>query len=111
MPKQKTLEEAYCDCEAKGYFADLEIIDSKKIQSMLQLADTMYETAQDVKKNLDEKSPRWSVVYILHYDALRELADALILFNKKKIANHQCLFAFLCKEYIHLELSWEFSRK
>ena len=94
MPKQKTLEEAYCDCEAEGYISSLEIIDVKKIESIITLTQTIYDTAQDVKKNLDSKSPRWSVVYTLHYDAVREVVDALIRFDKKKIANHQCLFAF-----------------
>ncbi|MBI5072192.1 hypothetical protein HZA99_00070 [Candidatus Woesearchaeota archaeon] len=37
--------------------------------------------------------------------------DALIRFDKKKIANHQCLFAFLCKIHPELELSWDFFEK
>lgn len=111
MPKQKTIDEAYCDCETDGYIAPLETIDTKKIESMLALAQTIYDTAQDVKKNIDAKSPRWSVVYTLHYDAVREVVDALIRFDKKKIANHQCLFAFLCKMHPELELSWDFFEK
>lgn len=51
MPKQKTIDEAYCDCETDGYIAPLEIIDTNKIESMLALAQTIYDTAQDVKKN------------------------------------------------------------
>ena len=111
MPKQKTLEEAYCNCEADGCIASLEMVDIKKIQSMFALAQTVYDTSEDVKKNLDSKSARWSVVYILHYDAVRELVDALIRFDKKKIANHQCLFAFLCKTHPELEVSWDFFEK
>ena len=111
MPKQKTLEEAYCDCEADGYIASLETIDTKNIESILTLAQTIYDTVQDVKKNLDPKSPRWSVVYIMYYDAVREVTDALTRFDKKKIANHQCLFAFLCKNYPELDLSWDFFEK
>ena len=53
MPKQKTLEQAYCACEAEGYISPLEIIDVKKIVSMFTLAQTIYDTSQDIKKNLD----------------------------------------------------------
>ncbi len=111
VPKQKTVEEAYCECEAEGHILSLEIVEAKKIESVLALAQTIYDTAQDVKKDLDPKSPRWSVVYTMHYDAIREITDALIRFDKKKITNHQCLFAFLCKNHPELELSWDFFEK
>lgn len=111
MPKQKTLDEAYCDCEAEGYILSSEIIDAEKIRAVLILAQTMYDTAQDIKKNLDAKSPRWSIVYTMHYDSVREITDALIRFDKRKITNHQCLFAFLCKNHPELELNWDFFEK
>ncbi len=45
-------------------------------------------------------------MYTLHYDALRELASAFARLDNKDIANHQCLFAYLCSK--EPELNWDF---
>lgn len=111
MPKQKTLKEAYQDCKAKGFFKDQERISKDKIQTMTQFSDTLVEVAQDIKKNLDSKSPKWSIVYTMYYDALRELVDIIINLDNKKIANHQCLFTYLCTNHSELELDWNFFEK
>ena len=108
MPKQKTLEEAYQSCRTDNFFEEKEALDKNKAKSMLQLSETILEVAQTTKKNLDSKSPKWSVVYILYYDVLRELANLIIGFDQKKISNHQCLFAYLCWHHPELELSWDF---
>ena len=78
---------------------------------MMQLSDAMLAVGQNTKKNLDSKSTQWSIVYTLHYDSLRELAEALVVFQNKKIANHQCLFAYFCTHYADLELDWDFFEK
>ena len=111
MPKQKTLEEAYHDCQVDGFFKDQQLVGMDKIKTMLQLSDSMLDVGQNTKKNLDPKSPQWSIVYTLHYDALRELADALVSFYNKKIPNHQCLFAYLCEKHPELEFNWDFFEK
>jgi len=106
MPKQKTLTETYDECLANGQLRDKEGDETGRIKTMIQLADTFLESAQDLQKNLAPESPKWSVVYALSYDALRELAGAYAKLNKKNIANHQCLFAYVC--YNEPELSWDF---
>ena len=47
-------------------------------------------------------------VYIDYYDALHILAEAFLQFENRKIANHQCLFAFLCKNHPEFEFDWYF---
>ena len=48
------------------------------------------------------------LLYIDYYDALHILAEAFLQFENRKIANHQCLFAFLCKNHPELEFDWYF---
>lgn len=109
MPKQKTLKEAYTECLANGQFRDKEGTDIDRIKTMMQLSNTFLESAQDIQKNLAPESQKWSVVYALNYDALRELASAFAKLDSKDIANHQCLFAYLCNK--EPELNWDFFEK
>ncbi len=111
MAKSKTLEEAYKECEYGGLFQDQEVISYDKIKTTLEISETNTTIAKQVAKGLDKKSLGWSVVYKLFYDALMEVADALVRLNKKKIPNHQCLFAYICTYYPELDLSWEFFEK
>mgnify|MGYP001576935145 CR=1 FL=1 len=111
MPKQKTSEEAYKECNSKGEFKDQEIVNKDKVKTMLGIAKANIEAAETIKKKLDSKSPQWCAVYTLYYDALRELVEALVAFDKKKIFNHQCLFAYLCEKYKELDLDWNFFEK
>ena len=71
MPKQKTSEEAYKECNSKGEFKDQEIVNKDKVKTMLGIAKANIEAAETIKKKLDSKSPQWCAVYTLYYDALR----------------------------------------
>lgn len=111
MPKFKTLEEAYCSCKAGGHFKIREAVSKEQIETMAHISGIFLESAQDLMKVIDRKSPKWSVVYTLHYDAIRELVEIIVLLDNKKIANHQCLFAYLCKNHPELDLDWNFFEK
>jgi len=69
------------------------------------------ESANIVKKSLPKQSNQWSSVYKLYYDALHELAESFLQFDKIKIDNHQCLFAYLCEKHPDSEFSWDFFEK
>jgi hypothetical protein len=111
MPKHKTLKEAYLECETNGYFRDQEQINNSKVKSMLEISKAYFESAEKLKLNIDDNSFQLSVVYNLYYDCLRELAEALTYLRRKKIANHQCLFAYLGTNYSNLDLNWDFFEK
>ena len=106
MPQFKTKEQAYKDCKADGFFIQTEIVDIEKIKSTLKIAEEDLEAAKDGIKN-----KRWNPAYKLHYDVLHELVESLLLFDKIKSINHQCLFAHLCMKHPELELSWDFFEK
>lgn len=109
MPKQKTLNEVYNECLSNGQFRDKEGADTDRVKTMVQLSNTFLESAQDIQKNLAPESLKWSAVYSLYYDALRELASAFARLDNKEIANHQCLFAYACDK--EPELNWDFFEK
>ena len=50
-------------------------------------------------------------MYKLYYDVLHELAESLLRFDRIKIDNHQCLFAYLCEKHPELEFNWDFFEK
>ncbi len=111
MPKLKTKEEAYDDCLTQGFIQEKELIEKDRVRTILEFAEELEKTAEDIKKGISKKSLRWSIVFTMHYDALHELAEALILLDKKRIANHQCLFAYICMKHKELEFDWDFFEK
>lgn len=111
MAREKTLEEAYKECESGGLFQDQDLVGFDKIKTILKISQNNIEIADQVKKSLDKKDMGWNVIYKLYYDALMELAEALIRFEKKKIPNHQCLFAYLCTKHSEFDFSWDFFEK
>lgn len=111
MPEYLTQEEAFLKCKKEGNFIVREDIDKAKIASTVIIADADLDSANTIKKNVDKKSSQWNTVYKLNYDALHELSEAFLRFDKIKIEKHQCLFAYLCEKHPELEFNWEFFEK
>ena len=111
MPKYLTQEEVYTKCKREGKIIFLENCDKEKIKCTLSIAEADVDSANLIKKNISKQSKQWSSVYKLYYDAIHELAESFLIFEKAKIDNHQCLFAYLCEKYPELELNWDFFEK
>ena len=111
MPKYLTRAEAFAKCRSQGRFIVSEEADVDRIKATLEIADADIESANLIKKSLPKISRQWNSVYKLFYDALHELAESFLLFEKIKIDNHQCLFAYLCEKHPEFEFSWDFFEK
>ena len=111
MPKYLTQKEAFMKCRKEGKFIITEETDIEKIKSTLNIANADVESANSIKKNLPKQSNQWNSVYKLYYDALHELVESFLKFEKIKIDNHQCLFSYLCEKHPELEFSWDFFEK
>ena len=98
-------------CKKEGKFIFTEEIDKEKIKSILGIAESDIESANSIKKNIPKLSSQWNSVYKLYYDALHELTESFLRFEKVKIDSHQCLFAYLCERHPELEFSWDFFEK
>lgn len=107
MPKYLTKEEAYSNCRKEGKINPVADVDFEKIKSMLIISESDLLAGQSLKKN----NNLWNSVYKLHYDALHELVEAFLLFDKIKTDNHQCLFAYLCEKHPKLDFDWAFFEK
>jgi len=103
VPKSKTQEQAYDQCVADGMFLPQNTVELARIKAMLVIAEEDVASITDLKVK-----GRWNTLYKLSYDVLHTLAEALILHDKVKCANHQCLFAYLCTKHPELELDWNF---
>lgn len=111
MPKYLTQIEAFTKCKSEGRFGVIEDVDLVKIGFMVDIAEGDVDSANSIKKNIPKKSNQWNSVYKLYYDAMHELAEAFLRFDKIKIDNHQCLFAYLCEKHPELDFSWDFFEK
>lgn len=111
MPEYLTQNEAFAKCRKEGRFIVLEEIDLEKIKSTLIISEGDVESADLLKKNLSKQSNKWNTIYKLYYDALHELAESFLRFDKVKVENHQCLFAYLCEKHSELDFSWDFFEK
>ena len=111
MPEYLTQKEAFLKCKREGKFIFTEQVDEEKIKATLAIAEGDVESANILKKNLVQKSNQWNSVYKLYYDALHELVESFLRFEKVKIDNHQCLFAYLCENHHELDFSWDFFEK
>jgi uncharacterized protein (UPF0332 family) len=104
----KTIQEVYDSCHAEGFLKEAREVNKEKTNSLLENASINLNSAEILIRALDKNSKEWMNVFTLHYEALRTLAEALLLFENIKSNNHQCLFAALCMKFPHLELDWEF---
>jgi len=111
MPEFLTQPEAFLKCKKDGRFIVLEEVELGRIKSIFVIADADVNSADVLRKILDKNSPQWNSVYKLYYDAFHELAESFLKFDKVKIDNHQCLFAYLCEKHSELEFSWDFCEK
>lgn len=106
MPEFRTKEEAIERCKREGHFLPRAEVNLDKIKFVLKIAVEDLESAEDAKQK-----KRWNCSYKMYYDALRELVEAFLSFDKIKSVNHQCLFAYLCVNHPELEFNWDFFEK
>lgn len=111
MVKTRTMKEVFDWCERDGKFEPLEEVDVDRIKTMFDIAKSTLDFVQMGMKGLKKESPQWSAVYANYYSVIQILCDAMMLLDRMKSSNHQCLFAFICSKHPELELDWEFFEK
>lgn len=106
MPKNLTIEQTYDKCVSDGNLLPQDKIDINKITSMLTIIEEYIKVAEELKKHNS-----YNVQYDTNYSILHMLTEAILLFDKIKSSNHQCLFTALCIKHPELELDWNFFEK
>ncbi len=107
MPKYLTLNEAFQKCKKQGKLIPTAETDTENIRSTTKIAEGDIEAA----KILISNKGNWNSAYKLYYDALHELVEAYLRFDRIKSDNHQCLFSYICQNHPELELDWDFFEK
>lgn len=108
MQKPKTAEQVYESCLAEGGINEIRETNKDKVKSLIENAQVILNSAQIVIKSINEQAKEWMSVYTSYYEALRIYTEALLIFDRVDIPNHQCLFAYLCVKHSNLELDWNF---
>ena len=82
---------------------DIELIKSLKIVAEMGLL-----FINGKSKDIPKDSTDWTFVFRGHYESLRGLIEAYLLFDGIAADNHQCKNAYICFKHPELELDWEF---
>mgnify|MGYP001582457597 FL=1 len=101
------LKQTYKLCLSTGNIKET-IIDDELIKSLKLVAEKGLEFINSVSKDIPKDSTSWTFVFREHYESLRGLIEAYILFDGIEADSHQCKNAYLCFKYPRLELNWEF---
>ena len=111
VPRHKTLGEVHDECIADNLIKDIQEVEPQKVKDLLENGDIYQEGAVERARRLDKADKKWMLVFVDWYETLRLYSEALAHLDRKKITNHQCLFAYLCTKYPELELDWDFFEK
>ncbi len=103
MPEFKSIKEIYNKCLSDDLIKSRAEIDTDKIKSILKISEEYIESGKD-----DLSKKRWNSAYCSYYTVLREPTEAFLIFDKIKVLNHRCLFAYLCIKHPELEFDWNF---
>jgi len=101
------LNVVYKSCISSGKFKerhpDVELIKSLKL-----VAEKSLEFINRKIKDIPNDSTDWTFVFRDHYESLRGLIEAYLLFEGIEADNHQCKNSYICFKHPELELDWKF---
>lgn len=102
------LDETYNKCVATGKFKEKNTIDIELIKSLKNVAEQGLKFIKDKEKDIKKDSSDWTFVFRDYYETLRNLIEALLLFDTTEADNHQCKNAYICSRHPDLEADWKF---
>ncbi len=101
------LERTYDLCLSSGKFKE-KIMDVELIKSLKTVAEKGLEFIKRKSTDIPKDSTDWTFVFRDHYESLRGLIEAYLLFDGIEADNHQCKNAYLCLKHPELEMDWDF---
>ena len=101
------LEKTFKLCISTGNIKE-KLVDVELIRSMKAVAEKGLEFINSKTKDIPKNSTDWTFIFREHYESLRSLIEAYLLFDGITANNHQCKNAYLCFKHPELELNWEF---
>jgi hypothetical protein len=101
------LDKTYQLCTSTGSIKE-KSVDVELIKSLKIVAEKGLEFINSKSKDIPKDSTDWTFVFRDHYESLRGLIEACLLFEGIEADNHQCKNAYICFKHPELELNWEF---
>ena len=101
------LDKTYKLCMSTGSVKE-KSVDVELIKSLKIVAEKGLEFIKSKSKDMPKESTDWTFVFRDHYESLRGLIEAYLLFDGIAADNHQCKNACICFKHPELELDWEF---
>ena len=84
------------------------LVDIELIKSLKLVAEKGLAFINSRSKDIPKDSADWTFVFRDHYESLRGLIEAYLLFDGIEADNHQCKNAYPCFKHSELELDWDF---
>lgn len=101
------LDKTYKFCMSTGCIKE-KSVDVELIKSLKIVAEKGLEFINSISKDIPKDSTDWTFVFRDHYESLRGLIEAYLLFEGIEADNHQCKNAYICFKHSELEFDWEF---
>lgn len=79
-------------------------VDTELIRSLKIVAERGLEFINSKAKDIPKESTDWTFVFREHYESLRGLIEAYLLFDGISADSHQCKNAYVCLKHPELEL-------
>jgi len=102
------LNKTYDKCIAFGNIKEKAVVDTELIMSIKNMAEMGISFIKKQSDNLEKNSEEWTFVFRDYYEALRNLIEAFLLFDKIDCNNHQCKNAYICLKHPELDMDWNF---
>jgi hypothetical protein len=83
-------------------------VDIELIKSLQSVALKGLAFIDSKSRDIPKDSTDWTFVFRDHYESLRGLIEAYMLFDGVEASNHQCKNAYICFKHPELEFDWEF---
>jgi len=106
MTTIKALDEIYDSCVADGFLYNMKEADPERARTFLENAEQDIATLKETTPIM-EKMRNYSLIWSSRYEIIRQLIDGILLMEKIKSDNHQCLFAYICMKHKEWYIDWE----
>jgi hypothetical protein len=102
----KSLDAVYRECIVEGIIQYSKEAGFGKAKTLLEIAEKDIETLRSIEPIFEEKQ-NFSLAWSSRYEVIRQLVDAILLLEKVKSENHQCLFAHACMKHRDWGIEWD----
>ncbi len=106
MKRIKPLDEVYKQCVKQGLLISKKEANYDKAKTLQGLAKFNYESSLKITLIL-ENSKNYGMLWSINYEIIRQLVQGLLVFDNIKSRNHQCLLAYMCKNYRIYGIDWK----